>query len=205
MLMKNDDELANKGLRGQIGAGQDVSRRSFVTTAGLSVLGGSALVQGLASASAAETGANVTQPTEEELAPFKKIARDKGVKLTFLNEKENRVRPLSQMHLDMDMVRASLDNAVERAKKGNRTAILERLERLRANGTAAQKVDFVLGSGNQYMFPEDVEKVAAQAEKDKFHSFGVVCGSFCWLCCVCTANNNQECRERCRDIFCPES
>jgi hypothetical protein len=191
-----------KGVRNEVKSKDGLSRRSFVVKTSLSLFGASVLKYGFSTASAA--GRENASITEEEMAPFKKIAKDKGVEISFGKPKENRVRPLSEMHLDMDMVRASLDNAVERAKKENLTAILERLERLRAKGTAAQQVDFVLGSGNQYMFPEDVERVAAMAEKDKFHSFGVVCGSFCWLSCICTGKNNQECRERCRDIFCPE-
>jgi hypothetical protein len=177
----------------------EYSRRGFVTRA-ISLLGGALFGSVPVVGAAKEQTPGVA---EEELAPFREIAKKKGFKLVFLTDQKANSKELTEMHLDMDMVRASLQNAIARAKKQGLKSILERLERLAASGTAAQQIDFVLGSGRQYMFPEDVEKWAAQAEKNKFHTFGVVCGTFCWLSCICTPNA-QECREKCRDIFCPE-
>lgn len=148
-------------------------------------------------------------PTEEELKPFREIAARKGAKYVFGSRKLSAAKsgaPL-QMHLDMDMVRASLNNAIERTKKQKHYAISERLERLLANGTAAQQVDFVLGSGDKYFFPEDVETWAKMAEANKFHSFGVVCDEVCFIICKCSCWRRledcvQQCTERCRQIFC---
>lgn len=146
--------------------------------------------------------------SESDLKPFREIATKKGAK--FVVGSGDRYRPQSQgsreMHLDMDMVRASLDDAIRRTRKKGQTVIAEKLERLRANGTAAQQVEFVLGSGDKYFFPEDVEKWAAMAEKNKFHSFGVVCDTVCYVICKCSCWGPkecvQECTERCREIFC---
>ena len=199
-IMENSDEYEKEVSSNEKNA-DHLSRRSFVTKASLTLIGASTLAYSVPSKAATSTATNVT---EEELAPFRKIAQEKGVKITFMKEKATRTRALSQMHLDMDMVRASLDNAIERATNQNLSKILPRLQRLRASGTAAQQVDFVLGSGRQYMFPEDVEKIAARAEKNKFHTFGVVCNTFCWLSCICTGDNNQECQQQCRDVICPD-
>jgi hypothetical protein len=149
----------------------------------------------------------VPVPTEEELKPFREIAARKGAK--FVLGPASRAASANgeppKMHLDMDMVRASIDNAIARTRKQGLEAIAARLERLRDKGTAAQQVDFVLGSGQKYFFPEDVEKWAEQAEKDKFHSFGVVCNTVCYTICKCSCwfkDCTQECTERCREIFC---
>ncbi len=171
-------------------------RRRSVLNVILAFIGGSLVTFGTGPASATVT--------EQELEPFKKIAREKGFKFTFKRGKKVSALVESEMHLDMDMVRASLKNAIERAKQKHLARIQERLERLLASGTAAQQVDFVLGSGSRYFFPEDIEALAAKAEKDKFQTFGVVCDTFCWVSCICT-QNAQECRERCRDIFCPST
>lgn len=144
--------------------------------------------------------AETSKIKEEELAPFRKIAKEKGVELNVVAGDSKPNQAISQMHLDMDMVRASLRNAIDRAKQQGLASIQARLERLLASGTAAQQVDFVLGSGNRYFFPEDVEKYAAMAEKNKLHSFQVRCTIFCFLACLCTADFTQECRERCREL-----
>lgn len=169
-------------------------RRTFLKAL-LVLSGGTALSAAAVRAQAATSGIK-----EEELAPFRKIAKEKGVKLTVLTGDREPVRPQSQMHLDMDMVRASLRNAIARAKQQGLTSIQGKLERLLTKGAAAQQVDFVLGSGNRYFFPEDVEKLAAMAEKNKFHTFGIGCRIFCWVSCWCTGEFTQECRERCREI-----
>lgn len=175
-------------------------RRNFVLNSLATLVAGSLLGY---TATPARAAAKSTV-TEEELAPFRKIAKEKGVKLIFLDNEKVKAEKMSEMHLDMDMVRASLRNAIDRAGAQGLATIREKLERLMSSGTAAQQIDFVLGPGRQYMFPEDVERLAAKAEADKFHTFGIVCGTFCWLACVCTGKYNQECRERCRDIICPE-
>jgi len=90
---------------------------------------------------------------DQELAPFRKIAADKQFKFTFRPGTRPARAPTREMHLDMDMVRASLNNAIERARSQRLTKIEERLQRLLTNGTAAQQVDFVLGSGTRYFFP----------------------------------------------------
>jgi hypothetical protein len=144
-------------------------------------------------------------PTEEELRPFREIAARKGAKFLYGSAKR---LPMDgsrmKMHLDMDMVRASIDNAIARTKV---PAIKERLERLRSKGTAAQQVDFVLGSGKNYFFPEDVERWAALAEENKFATFGVVCNTVCYLICKCFCNDKdcvQQCNQDCHDVFCPD-
>jgi hypothetical protein len=176
-------------------------RRTFVVRTIVSLLGGSLVGYGGTTPARAQTKSSFK---EEELAPFKKIAKEKGVKLAVLRNRKEQLTKMSEMHLDMDMVRASLENAISRSKKQGLSSIQAKLERLRLNGTAAQQIDFVLGSGRQYVFPEDLERLALKAEEDKFYTFGVVCGTFCWLACVCTGQFNQECRERCRDIICPK-
>ncbi|MCK9914785.1 hypothetical protein MXD81_37070 [Microbacteriaceae bacterium K1510] len=148
-----------------------------------------------------------SSPSEEELRPFREIAARKGAKFVIgpTSQFNAQANAQVQMHLDMDMVRASIGNAIERTKKQNQKEISDRLERLLANGTAAQQVEFVLGSGDKYFFPEDIEKWAQAAEADKLHSFGVVCNTVCYTICKCSCwfkDCTQECSERCRDIFC---
>jgi hypothetical protein len=180
---------------GTLGEAGTLVRRTFLKIL-LVFSGGTALSTSAAPAQVAATSGI----KEEELAPFKKIANEKGVKLTVVTGNKEPVGRQTQMHLDMDMVRASLRNAIARAKQQGFTSLQGKLERLLANGTAAQQVDFVLGSGNRYYFPEDVEKLAAMAEKNKIHTFGIRCRIFCWISCWCTGDYTQECREKCREI-----
>jgi hypothetical protein len=196
MKSKNAQKSADGKLR------KTISRRSFIAKASVSIVAGPTIVSSVSLASAQGTNNAPATVTADELAPFKKIADEKGMSLVFVSQKTSLLASATEMHLDMDMVRASLKNAIERSKKSSIPNLQQKLERLLAKGTAAQQVDFVLGSGNRYMFPEDVEKLAAESEKNKFHTFGVICGSFCWLACTCLPYN-QECQQRCRDIFCP--
>lgn len=112
---------------------------------------------------------------------------------------ENRRRP-RKMHLDMDMIRASIENAILRAGKQKQSSIQSKLRRLLSTGTAAQHIEFVHGTG-RYFFPEDLEKIAAAAtKKGGQSSFGVGCRIFCFISCICLGDFSQECREKCREL-----
>lgn len=140
-----------------------------------------------------------------EYKPFIDIANRKGKQITFYSVKVNKAAP-DVIHLDMDMVRASLDNAIERSKKEDITWLTPRLEYLRSHGTGAQQVDFVLGSGNRYFFPQDVEKLVALSENPVTAKSDcpLICRLFCWLACICTGDARQECTERCREVCSPK-
>lgn len=177
-----------------------VKRRSIL--GGLLVPLGTFLLNGFGISTRVAAAAG---PSEEELRPFREIAARKGAKFVYGSARRlPKAGARMQMHLDMDMVRASIDNAIARTKL---PAIKERLERLRSQGTAAQQVDFVLGSGKSYFFPEDVERWAALAEENKFATFGVVCDTVCHVICKCFCNDKdcvQQCQEDCHNIFCPD-
>ena len=134
--------------------------------------------------------------SDKELEPFREIAKKKGAKL-FANQ-EPPAAQKQTLHLDMDMVKASLENAIERT--AGKPELNEKLRRLLSNGTAAQQVDFVLGTGTYY-FPEDLEEVA------KSGKIPVASGAQCWVCenvctlvCNCLGNGDQYCKERCRQV-----
>lgn len=134
---------------------------------------------------------------DKELLPFQRIAERKGVKLV-IGGGESRRRP-RRIHLDMDMIRASIENAISRAGKRRQLSIRRKLQRLLSKGTAAQKIEFVHGSG-RYFFPEDLEKFAAASTKKGGRTFGIGCRIFCFISCICLADFTQECREKCREV-----
>jgi hypothetical protein len=147
----------------------------------------------------AESKSLAAQPKSvpaSEYEPFKKIAKEKGVKI-FINQPPP-MKALTALHLDMNMVKASLENAIERTKE--KTAINQKLRQLLTTGTPVQQVEFVLGSGTYY-FPEDVEQAIAQSENVSAQ------GAQCWVCenacsvvCSCLGNGDQYCRDKCRQV-----
>jgi hypothetical protein len=135
---------------------------------------------------------------EREL--FIKIAKDKGVNVFFDQPAPIQITALKELHLDMNMVRASIGIAIARTKTNN-PLISQKLARLLAQGTAVQQVDFVHGSGSYY-FPEEVEAAIVQSE-----SVHITEGVQCWICepvcmtvCACLGNGDQYCKDKCRDV-----
>ena len=121
---------------------------------------------------------------------FTKIANNKGVKI-FINEPQ-------EIHLDMNMVEASLEMAVQNAVA---ESIKLRLKKLQSTGTDAQKVDFVMGEG-EYFFPEDIELLASLSRKNieaeqKCHKF---CEVTYYVVCRCLGNSEQVCSDKARRI-----
>lgn len=132
---------------------------------------------------------------------FLEIANLKGKKIYF-NEPE-------PIHLDMDMVDASLKMAIQNAKS---LAVKEKLIRLQTDGTDAQRVDFVMGEGTYY-FPEDLERLAKmsrEASAEGASTIGV-CRRICeinnYTICKCLGNGDQFCRDFAKKVctfeWCP--
>ena len=146
-------------------------------------------------AALAATGPVTPPPTTAaERQPFIAIAKAKGATIAF-----NSIKAQSNaqgVHLDMNMVQASINNAAARAKAAGYQSIAAKLQRLGAVGTAAQKTDFVMGSG-KYYFPEDIEKAGAQSG---VHAMGIVCHTFWYLVCRCHGNNDQDCHDAARTV-----
>lgn len=124
---------------------------------------------------------------------FKSIAERKGVKIS-INE------PL-EIHLDMNMIEASLEMAIQNISNEQ---IKIRLRRLQETGTDAQKVDFVMGEG-EYYFPEDIEMLASRsrannglpaAEGNCFK----VCEVTYYVVCRCLGNSEQVCFDKAKRI-----
>ena len=131
---------------------------------------------------------------EVTINTFMDIAHSKGKKISF-DEPE-------PIHLDMDMVDASLKMAIQNAKS---EIVKEKLIRLQEEGTDAQRVAFVMGEGTYY-FPEDLERLAKMsrdASDGGANTMGL-CRRFCevnnYTICRCLGNGDQACREFARNI-----
>ena len=137
---------------------------------------------------------------EEERKPFEKIAKAKDKQIQFGTNEQGFVESSKQFHLDMDMVDASLLNAIMQTERNEQFAIRVKLERLLENGTDVEKVEFVLGSGSYY-FPEDIQAMADESRDKAFTPDSVLeCEFVCWVVCTCLTQESQECAERCRNI-----
>ena len=176
-----------------------MKRRAVFASAALGLLAQIPII-GTAHAQGSKKAAKPSARSEYE--PFEKIAKDKGAKI-FIN-KNAPVSTLSQksaLHLDMSMVRASIEHAIGGAKKGGQPAVAAKLQGLLSKGTAVQQVDFVHGSG-AYYFPEDVEKAITDSGKankaDDAQCW--VCVPVCYIVCTCLQNSDQYCRDKCRDV-----
>lgn len=86
------------------------------------------------------------------------VAKNKGAVIRFDEDDAALDMAPEALHLDMNMVELSLEDAIQRTKG----VIQEKLKRLQAQGTDAQKVQFVYAT-DRYYFPEDLEKIAQNA------------------------------------------
>jgi hypothetical protein len=167
-----------------------MKRLSFFSSAAAATLAPLAL-QGSADADSA-----LTAPiTQDEWKPFEEIAKAKGSKIEFNNVQKQGA--MGEIHLDMNMVNASIANAAARAKAAGNMHLAAKFDRLAANGTAAQKSDFVLGTGNYY-FPEDIAK-GVSANSNKIGPCEIVCYAVC-VCRSTPQTTVQQCRDICRRI-----
>jgi hypothetical protein len=177
-----------------------MNRRSVLASIGISLLG--PLPFKRSAVSAAQTAKPVSAA---EYAPFEAIAKKKGVRI-YINQDPptvaaagaSRIVPQA-LHLDMNMVRASIENAIARTKANQ--VLNQKLSRLLAGGTAVQQVEFVHGSGT-YHFPEDIEHAIASAGKPLAASDAqcLTCLTVCWVVCTCQENSSQYCRDKCREV-----
>lgn len=168
-------------------------RRTFITTVGAGLLAQAPLIN-TARAAAASNPKSSTPAARE---PFIKIAKAKGVKISF-DDASAQAEP-DYLHLDMNMVRSSIENAI--SSNSHDPVIADKLRRLLAKGTAVEQVEFVHGSG-RYYFPEDVKKAIELSELVKAQSDAQcwVCVPVCYLVCTCKGNGDQYCKDRCRDV-----
>lgn len=177
-----------------------MNRRSVLASIGISLLGPFPFSR------SNDIAAQATKPASaDEYAPFEAIAKKKGVRI-FINQDPPTVAAAGAspivpqaLHLDMNMVRASIDNAIARTKSNQ--GLNQKLSRLRTSGTAVQQVEFVHGSGTYY-FPEDIERAIAGAGTVQAASDAqcLTCLVTCWVVCTCQENSSQYCREKCREI-----
>lgn len=139
--------------------------------------------------------------TPDDIKPFEDVARRKGYKFltasTFTAKIAN-----DRIHLDMDMVDESIRSAIKQTDRSGQKMLHEKLVRLLANGTDAQKVQFVLGSGTYY-FPEDIEHLAKLSRESGGRELSVDCHRVCetvwYYICRCTGDA-QECRDEAREL-----
>lgn len=124
---------------------------------------------------------------------FQNIATAKGVSIS--------INKPAEIHLDMNMIEASLDMAIQNSSS---EPIKVRLRRLKSQGTDAQKVDFVMGEG-EYHFPEDLEMLAKHSRKNNgLEAATGKCFRFCevtyYVICRCLGNSEQVCADKARRI-----
>lgn len=124
-----------------------------------------------------------------ELCVFIDIANKKKLSLSF---RDDALRRRSLSCVDIDLTRASIENAVARATRMRLAPLAERLQRLLSHGTAAQQVGFVLGSAPTYYFPEDIERMA-QSGPLVDHPFTM--HGFAWVRCRPLNAKEQICEE----------
>ena len=177
-----------------------MERRTFIST-GVIGLATPLLLSQTTSGVAAK---GVTPRTSAaERVPFIKIAKEKGVNIFFdKTPPASTLEQLDELHLDMNMVRASLTQAIERTKRKGSTKLSAKLKNLLDSGTSVQQVDFVLGSGTYY-FPEDLESAIAKSESAQVEANGIDCMVCEWVCttvCNCLQNGDQYCKDRCRNV-----
>jgi hypothetical protein len=178
-----------------------LSRRQFVMR--LSAL--MAIISGWRGAAAAPTQqAKAAQGkstlTADDFKPFEEIARRKGVPIHTAEFTEKITS--DKIHLDMDMVEQSIRSAITQTQRTGQKRIQGKLEHLLANGTDAQKVEFVLGSGTYY-FPEDIENLAKLSRASGGRELAVDCHRVCetvwYYICRCTGSA-QQCRDEAREL-----
>jgi hypothetical protein len=147
--------------------------------------------------------------------PFNAIANRKGHPIHWDSPIEHEEFSTS-IHLDMNMVEASLDSAIHMFEKEtnsindverrkSRDSILISLKNLRSQGSTADKVRFVMTSGTYY-FSEDLERMADSAESND-HRTSSICKRVCepviyFVCrCICTPQPyGQDCEQFCREM-----
>ena len=181
-----------------------MKRRFFINTIGLGMVAQLPFVRTVSAGTKKEAEAPKPGPVPpEQREPFIKIAKEKGVKIFF--DQPAPAQALTELHLDMNMVRASIENTIARTKT-KQPSISEKLARLLAQGTPVQQVEFVHGSG-VYYFPEDLQKYIADAESAQttgaVRTTGGQCTVCSWVCttvCNCLGNGDQYCKDRCRNV-----
>jgi hypothetical protein len=126
---------------------------------------------------------------------FTTIAKKKGVHITWQahNQQDHDKR---QIHLDMNMINASLQLAIQNCVN---TSIKEKLLRLQNNGTDVQKVEFVMGTGT-YHFPEDIEMLVKHFNDDDNGTCQNICEIIAYTVCRCVELGDQVCQEVSRNI-----
>jgi hypothetical protein len=130
-----------------------------------------------------------------EVRSFSEIAARKGLTLLFNEGRAEEEHELSRV--DMDLVRASLENALMRARQRDMDVVAQRLERLLESGTQVEQIAFVLGSGRVYYFPEDVQRMV-EAGPTIAHPFRSL--PLSWLRCRPMNDGSQLCEESQRRI-----
>ncbi len=135
--------------------------------------------------------------------PFEAIANKKGKKITFLDESNKSPRAdiskMPTLHLDMDMVDASLEDAKKYAIAQNKNSLVAKLEKLQLNGSDSDKVYFVHGTGT-YFFSEDIAIMAEDSRKGGVVERVSICDNLCYIVCRCLIDGDQICSRICRQI-----
>lgn len=130
---------------------------------------------------------------------FKKRAEEKGFKFRYNPENILEIEAPSELHIDMIMVDLSIESAINNVKSID---LKEKLQVLLRNGTNAQKIEFVYGTGSYY-FPEDLEMIAQRAinETNDNKICQPVCEIVTRIVCRCLAKSNEQiCSEIARNV-----
>lgn len=175
-----------------------MKRREMLTTIGAGLLTPVSLRPTLFAQTPAQARASVPAA---EYEPFRKIAQAKGVRIfTDQSAPSAATSELNALHLDMNMVKASIENAISRTQQD--PELNQKLRRLLANGTAVQQVEFVHGTG-RYYFPEDVEQAITESTRPRAAAAQAncwICTTVCTVVCNCLGNGDQYCKDRCREV-----
>jgi hypothetical protein len=144
-----------------------------------------------------------------EKQAFESIAVTKGSRIHWDVE----IPQTEEFHLDLNMIDASLDAAIVRLRRAaireSQHTILHSLEQLRANGSYADRVDFVFGKG-PYYFRDGIDRVVESAFRNEHRTSGV-CHTVCEIItypvcrCVCVMlygvrDCDQYCTDRSRSV-----
>ncbi len=130
-----------------------------------------------------------------ERMPFVEVAARKGLTLRF--DDELHADDPAPWDVDVDLARASLANALARARMHGLRELEVRLERLLRDGSAADHVDFAAAYRPVYYFPEDVERLARAGP---LVSHPRVAHELAWLRCSPLADGSHHCAEVTRRI-----
>lgn len=137
-----------------------------------------------------------------ETSRFAAIADRKRKSISWVENFDEVPVPDTRIHLDMDMVDASIDTVIERLSDDRH--LRERFQHFQKTATNAQKIDFVYGSGT-FWFPDEMEALAhASRETDDVVSLAISCRVVVYIVCRCIIGKNPDVPDDAIEQLCSE-